>query len=69
MSASSDRVAIEPRMVTCPTCGGPSVYAASNPCRPFCSERCRRNDLGAWASEGYRVPAAPPVEDDEPDPA
>jgi len=23
--------------------------------RPFCSERCRTIDLGAWATERYRV--------------
>ncbi|HEV3025114.1 MAG TPA: DNA gyrase inhibitor YacG, partial [Pirellulales bacterium] len=22
---------------------------------PFCSERCRRIDLGRWLGEGYRV--------------
>jgi uncharacterized protein len=43
------------RIVRCPTCRGESVYAAVNPYRPFCSERCRNNDLGAWSSEGYRV--------------
>jgi endogenous inhibitor of DNA gyrase (YacG/DUF329 family) len=32
------------------------VFAPSNPWRPFCSERCRGADLGAWASESYRVP-------------
>jgi len=49
------------RIVRCPTCGGPSVYAAENAFRPFCSERCKNVDLGAWASEAYRVaaPAAP----------
>ena len=36
---------------------------ASNPFRPFCSERCRSADLGAWASEGYRVPARPTAPD------
>ena len=51
------------RIVRCPGCGGDSVYAASNPSRPFCSERCRNADLGAWASEGYRVPAQPAPED------
>lgn len=52
-----------PRLVSCPSCGGDSVYAASNPHRPFCSERCRKMDLGAWASESFRVPAeAPPDE-------
>ena len=51
--------AIAPRIIRCPGCGGESVYAASNPFRPFCSERCRGADLGAWASEGYRVPDRP----------
>ena len=30
----------------------------SAPMGPFCSERCRMIDLGAWASEDYRVPDA-----------
>jgi endogenous inhibitor of DNA gyrase (YacG/DUF329 family) len=54
-----------PRKVPCPTCGEPSVYAPSNPWRPFCSERCRSVDLGAWASESYRVPSPPEPSDDE----
>ena len=41
---------IAPRIVRCPACGGDSVYAPRNPFRPFCSERCRGADLGAWAS-------------------
>ena len=48
-----------PRTVRCPTCGGASVFAPSNPWRPFCSERCRNHDLGAWASEAYRVAVKP----------
>jgi uncharacterized protein len=52
------------RIVRCPTCGGDSIYALTNPYRPFCSERCRLADLGAWASEGYRV-GATRVDDDE----
>lgn len=47
------------RLVRCPNCGGDSVYAPSNPSRPFCSERCKNLDLGAWASESFRV-AQPP---------
>ena len=54
-----------PRTVPCPSCRGPSVYAESNRWRPFCSERCRSADLGAWASERFRVPAAPPPGEDE----
>lgn len=46
----------KPRIVRCPSCEGDSVYAPSNPWRPFCSERCRSIDLGAWASESYRIP-------------
>jgi len=48
------------RIVTCPTCGGDSVYAPTNPFRPFCSERCKTLDFGAWASDSHRV-AAPPT--------
>jgi endogenous inhibitor of DNA gyrase (YacG/DUF329 family) len=51
------------RRVTCPRCKGPALYAPSNPWRPFCSERCSSIDLGAWASEAYRVGAAEPPED------
>lgn len=46
---------LKPRIVRCPACGGDSIYAASNPYRPFCSERCKGIDLGAWASESFRV--------------
>jgi endogenous inhibitor of DNA gyrase (YacG/DUF329 family) len=48
--------------VNCPACGKPTLFAESNRWRPFCSERCRVTDLGAWASESYRIPAKP--EDD-----
>ena len=51
------------RTVICPTCGGPSLYAHENRFRPFCSERCKNVDLGAWASEGFRMPADAPPDD------
>jgi endogenous inhibitor of DNA gyrase (YacG/DUF329 family) len=53
----------KPRLVRCPACGGDSVYAASNPFRPFCSERCKNLDLGAWASESFRVASETPPDD------
>jgi hypothetical protein len=53
-----------PRTVPCPTCHRPAAFHPSNPWRPFCSERCRSADLGAWASESYRLPAQTPTEDD-----
>ena len=34
---------------------------------PFCSQRCRQLDLGAWASDAYRVPGAEPDPGQEPD--
>lgn len=46
---------IPERIVRCPGCGGDSIYGSSNPYRPFCSQRCKNADFGAWASEGYRV--------------
>lgn len=52
-----------PRVIRCPGCGGPSVYAPENTARPFCSPRCKNNDFGAWASEGYRVAAEPDPDD------
>jgi len=55
------------RVIRCPGCGGPSVYSPDNPFRPFCSARCKNNDFGAWASEGYAVPADPDPDLPEPD--
>lgn len=51
------------KLVVCPACAGPSVYAPSNPYRPFCSARCKNIDLGAWASEDFRLPADAPPDD------
>lgn len=47
------------RIVTCPSCKGDSVYGPDNPFRPFCSERCKNADFGAWATESYRLAARP----------
>ncbi len=41
--------------VKCPTCGDVVVWDAGSPFRPFCSERCKNIDLGAWASERYAI--------------
>ncbi len=56
------------REVSCPSCGEPALFDPSNPWRPFCSERCRSVDLGAWASERFRVPAEAPTDDETPAP-
>ncbi len=40
----------------CPICRKPVPWETS-PWRPFCSERCKTLDLGAWASGAYQLPA------------
>lgn len=50
-------------LVACPGCAALVEWSAANPFRPFCGERCKLIDLGAWADEQYRVPVK-----DEPDP-
>jgi endogenous inhibitor of DNA gyrase (YacG/DUF329 family) len=53
------------KQVACPRCGQAAPFSPENKWRPFCSERCKMIDLGAWASEGYRVPVeGEPPEDD-----
>jgi endogenous inhibitor of DNA gyrase (YacG/DUF329 family) len=41
--------------VKCPTCRR-EIDWANSPFRPFCSERCRLIDLGAWLSEKHAIP-------------
>jgi len=41
--------------VKCPTCRR-ELQWESAPYRPFCSERCRLIDLGAWLSEKHAIP-------------
>lgn len=47
------------KLVKCPNCAGESVYASSNPYRPFCSAYCKNSDFVAWANEDFRVPEKP----------
>jgi endogenous inhibitor of DNA gyrase (YacG/DUF329 family) len=47
-------------IVKCPHCGKETEYEG-NEFRPFCSERCKLLDFGAWADEKYTLP----VEDAE----
>jgi endogenous inhibitor of DNA gyrase (YacG/DUF329 family) len=52
-----------PRKVRCPACAGNSVYSPANPFRPFCSARCKGVDLGAWASEEFKLPDNTPPDE------
>jgi hypothetical protein len=49
--------------VKCPICRKDAPWDEKNPFRPFCSERCKLRDLGAWASDEYRIPGKPHVDD------
>lgn len=54
-----------PKLVACPHCGAQVAWTTENRYRPFCSERCRQIDLGAWAAGEYRVPVV--EEPEQPD--
>jgi uncharacterized protein len=54
------------RTVACPVCSKPVEWTQASRYRPFCSERCKIIDLGAWAAEAYRVPDAEGQEPDLP---
>jgi endogenous inhibitor of DNA gyrase (YacG/DUF329 family) len=52
-----------PRIVVCPTCSKRVKWSSSNRHRPFCSERCKLIDLGAWADEDHRIPGEATLND------
>jgi len=56
-----------PGAVKCPTCKR-EIDWASSPYRPFCSERCRLIDLGAWLSEQRAIPGDSAPADPDLDP-
>jgi len=43
-------------LVRCPTCNRSVEWTDASRWRPFCSERCRLIDLGAWAAEQHAIP-------------
>jgi len=51
---------MQKKTVKCPTCEKPVEWSENSPWRPFCSERCRLIDLGAWADESHRIADAMP---------
>jgi endogenous inhibitor of DNA gyrase (YacG/DUF329 family) len=51
--------------VSCPTCARPVEWSDVSPYRPFCSERCKLIDLGAWAAERNAIPGEPVKDETE----
>ena len=43
-------------LVKCPQCEKKTEFSG-NEYRPFCSERCKLLDFGAWADGDYALPA------------
>jgi endogenous inhibitor of DNA gyrase (YacG/DUF329 family) len=56
-------------IVKCPTCRRPVEWSPASPYRPFCSDRCRLIDLGAWFNEQHKIPdeSASPADELAPD--
>ncbi|MCU0974845.1 MAG: DNA gyrase inhibitor YacG [Steroidobacteraceae bacterium] len=53
---------MSPALHRCPSCRRELEWSASNPHRPFCSERCRLIDLGAWLKEEHAIPGEPAMD-------
>jgi endogenous inhibitor of DNA gyrase (YacG/DUF329 family) len=47
------------KSLRCPTCR--TIVLATDEDFPFCSDRCRRIDLGKWASGDYKISS--PIQD------
>jgi len=63
----------QPQRCTCPTCKGPVKVPAKGALGksksfPFCCERCKLIDLGAWLDAEYRLPVRADEELDEIEP-
>jgi endogenous inhibitor of DNA gyrase (YacG/DUF329 family) len=43
-------------IVKCPTCRRQVEWSPESRYRPFCSDRCRLIDMGAWLSEQHKIP-------------
>jgi len=55
--------------VRCPTCQREVPFTPESRFRPFCSERCRMVDLGAWFAQERAIPGeSAPADEDTPKP-
>lgn len=52
-------------MIPCPHCGKMHLYRTQDEFRPFCSQRCKILDLGAWASDEMKIEGPSLIEDDD----
>ena len=54
--------------VPCPTCRREVPFTPDSKFRPFCSDRCRLVDLGAWFAEERTLPGESATGPDVPEP-
>lgn len=56
-------------IVKCPTCNKQVEWSEQSQWKPFCSERCKLIDLGAWADGSHSIPGEeiPKHTDEQPD--
>lgn len=59
---SNDKQTTSAVKVNCPTCKLEVIWNQEAEYRPFCSDRCQKIDLGAWANEEYGIAADPSEE-------
>lgn len=52
-------MAREVQVIPCPRCKEPVRWNENARWKPFCSERCRMIDLGAWFAEEHAIPGEP----------
>lgn len=53
------------QIVACPTCRKSVPWTEDSRHRPFCSDRCRLIDLGAWADGRHHIPGDPDLDESE----
>ncbi len=68
-SANSEQSQPKPQF-RCPACRRPFALSidpksSQHQSFPFCSERCKLVDLGAWLDAEYRIPSQPDEESED----
>jgi uncharacterized protein len=62
----TEKMTEKEKKLKCPICKNPSeMDKEQNPYLPFCSERCRTIDLGAWLDGKYVIESDDPFIDSE----
>lgn len=58
--------AITTRIIRCPRCSKSARYDITNKFRPFCTARCKDEDIVDWAEQRYGIPDAMTEQEDFP---